>query len=139
GRILSAALDVETPVAAVARLAVPKLAAWCSVDLVVDGELRQIALEHVDPDKVAWAKELGKKYPTSMSDPQGVPEVIRTGQPQLIAKISDEMIVAGAKDPEHLRILRSLELRTALIVPLAARGRTLGALTLVGTDPNHPF
>jgi signal transduction histidine kinase len=138
-RVLAGSLDYEVTVAAVAQLAVPELAEWCTVDVLVDGAMRQIALAHVDPEKVKWARELGTKYPQDPNTQQGVPEVIRTGEAQVYETITDEMLVAAAKDEEHLTLLRSLNMRSAMIVPLNARGKTLGAMTLVGTNEKQHY
>jgi serine phosphatase RsbU (regulator of sigma subunit) len=53
---------------------------------------------------------------------------------ELYPEITDEMLAASARDEEHLRLSRELNLRSALVVPLTARGRTLGAITLIRTD-----
>jgi signal transduction histidine kinase len=123
----------------VARLAVPKFADWCAVDLLVDGAIEQLALAHVDPAKVAWARELGAKYPPRIDAPTGVPAVIRSGEPQLIGDVTDEMLVASAVDEEHLEILRELGVYSAVIVPIQARGLTLGAMTLISSTPTRHF
>ena len=139
GRILSSSLDYETTVAAVARLAVPKFADWAGVDLLVDGEIKQLAVAHVDPEKVAWARELNARYPGDPAAPTGAPAVIRTGQPQLISHVTDDMLVAGAVDDEHLRILREIGLYSVVIVPLTARDQVFGAMTLVSSDPSRHY
>jgi light-regulated signal transduction histidine kinase (bacteriophytochrome) len=62
---------------------------------------------------------------------------VRTGQPDLMPTIPDELLVAAAQDDEHLALLRSLELHSALVVPLRTRDRTLGAITLVSSEPGR--
>src|SRR5207249_1030486 len=69
----------------------------------------------------------------------GVPQVIRSGEPQLVAEITDEILSASVRDPEHLALLRTLKLRSAIIVPMIARGKTLGALTLVSTRAERQY
>ena len=58
GWVLGSSLDYEQTLADVARLAVPHVADWCTVDIFVDGKLERLALEHVDPLKLALAREL---------------------------------------------------------------------------------
>lgn len=133
-RVLASTLDYEKTLEAVARLAVGDLAEWCSVDLVEPGGgIRQAVVSHVDEAKIKWAKELSKRYPPDYTAPTGVGHVIRTGQPELYAEITDDMLVAAARDERHLAIMRELQIKSALIVPMVARGQTLGALTLIGT------
>jgi PAS domain S-box-containing protein len=134
-RALASTLDYEKTLEAVARLAVGQLADWCAVDLVgADGDIRQVVVSHRDEAKIKWARELNKRYPPDYSAPGGVGEVIRSGQPALYPEITDEMLVSTARDAEHLAISRELQIRSALIVPMSARGRTLGALTLISSE-----
>jgi GAF domain-containing protein len=131
---LASSLDYRATLAKVARLAVPTLADWCAVAILHDGVLQTLAVEHVDPAKVAWALELQQRYPPDPDAPTGPANVVRTGVSELYPEITDDMLVTGAIDDEHLRLSRDLNLRSALIVPLRARGRTLGAITLVRAE-----
>src|SRR5207247_1007375 len=71
---LSASLDYHRTLAQVARLAVPRLADWCGVEMVDEGgALRQLAVAHVDPAKVRLARQFRKRYPPHPEDPTGVP------------------------------------------------------------------
>ncbi|HEV7388183.1 MAG TPA: CHASE3 domain-containing protein [Gemmatimonadaceae bacterium] len=138
-RVLASTLDYEKTLQAVAKLAVGDLADWCGVDLVeTTGAIRQVIVAHQDEAKVKWARELNKRYPPNYDGPTGVGNVIRSGTPQIYPDISDEMIVAAARDGEHLAIMRELQIRSALIVPMIARGKILGALTLISSrDGRH--
>jgi GAF domain-containing protein len=137
---LDASLDMERTLAAVADLCVRDLADWCSIDMA-DAEhgLRNVAVAHVKPDKVQLAHRMRERYPPDPSASTGAGEVIRTGEPQLFAHVSDEQLVAGARDAEHLELVRALDLTSALVVPLRARERVLGAITLVrsGARPGY--
>ena len=140
GRLLSASLDASTRLANVARLAVPVLADWCAVDVIdKDETIQRVAATHVDPAKVAFAHELQRRYPVDIEAPTGVPHVLRTGESEFYPVITDSMLVASAPDAESLRILRELKLRSVMIVPLVARGRTLGALTLVWAESGRHY
>jgi len=137
---LSASLDYEATLGSLARIVVPQLADWCTVStLEPDGSIRQLAVAHVDPAKVELARELESRYPTDPNAPTGVPNVLRTGKSELLAEIPDELLVAGTGHAGHLRIARELGLRSAMTVPLTARGRTLGALTLVSAKPGRRY
>lgn len=111
---------------------VPTLADWCALD-VADGAggLRRIAVTHVDPQREAQAMELAERYPPDPDAEAGTLHVLRTGKPELYERLTDEMLAAGAKDADHLALLKSLELRSYIGVPLIAHGRTLGVLSLV--------
>ncbi len=138
--ILASSLDYEETLAALAQLLVPELADWCGVTIAQeDGRLQQLAVAHVDPARVELARELNRRYPPDPDAPRGVPQVMRTGEPELIREVTDELLVAAARDEEHLRILRELGLRSGLVVPLVARGRTLGAITLVYAEGERRY
>jgi signal transduction histidine kinase/PAS domain-containing protein len=138
--ILVSSLDYETTINQLAQLVVPRLADWCGVDLVDEnGRLRQLAVAHKDPEKVAWARELNRRYPPDPNAPTGAPNVIRTGTPELYADISDELLAASAIDAEHLQIMRELGFTAALVVPLQARNHILGAMTLVSAESQRRY
>jgi PAS domain S-box-containing protein len=140
GAALSSSLDYRTTLASVARLAVPRLADWCAVDIVEeDGSLERLAVEHEDPQKVQLAHELNERYPPDPEAPQGVLRVVRTGQSEFYPDITDGMIVAAARDAEHLRLMREIGFVSVIIVPLVARGRTLGVITLVSAESGQRY
>ena len=137
---LASSLDYQATLARVASLAVPMVADWCAVDVVEPGlGLRRVATAHVDPSKVSLAKELNERYPPDPNGPTGVFTVLRTGASELYAEIPERLLLAAARDDEHLRLLRGLRLRSAMIVPLTARGHTLGAITFVYAESGRTF
>ncbi|HZR00520.1 MAG TPA: response regulator [Chloroflexota bacterium] len=129
--LLGASLDYKTILRRIARLPVPRLADWCTVDVVDDdGGIRRVAAAHTDPAKERQVRGLLRRYPIRLDEPRAVATVLRTGEPHVEADVSEEGLIAAARDARHLRILRSLRPRSALTVPLVARGRRLGALAL---------
>ena len=140
GEALSASLDIDETLANIARLAVPRLADWSAVHMVgEDGAISQIAVAHVDPERVSWARRLHEQYPADPNAEQGVPKAVRTGQPELIPEVTDEMLVAAARNPEHLAILRHLGLTSALVVPMIARDTAVGAITFIAAESGRRF
>jgi PAS domain S-box-containing protein len=139
--LLASSLDHETTLANVATLVVPRFADWCAIDLVADdGSIRRLTVAHVDPKKVRWAKALAKKHPPDPNAAYGVPNVIRSGRPELLAEIPEELLVeATAARPELLEVLRELGLKSSMCVPLIARDRTLGAITFVSAESGRRY
>ncbi len=140
-RVLTTSLDSDQTVADLARLAVPTIADWCVIALRSPGEgtLEQ-HVGHVDPEKVELVRALRDKYPPDMSDAQSpVVSVLRTGRSVVIPKVSEELLRAGAKDEEHLRILRGLGLRSALLVALTGPQGPLGVLTLILAESGRRY
>jgi PAS domain S-box-containing protein len=135
---LDASLDMERTLAAVANLCVRDLGDWCSIDLTnADDELRNVAVAHVDPAQVEFAQRMRERYPPRSRAGGGTAQVVRTGEPLLLARITEEQMVARACDAEHLELIHSLGLTSVLVVPLRARGHVLGAITLARTG-RHP-
>lgn len=129
GALLSSSLEYEETLESVARLAVPTLADWVFVEMLQeDGSVERLAIAHRDPAREALVREYDRRYPVDPEAPVGSGRVIRTGQPELLPDMPDELLQAVAQDADHLRILRELNFRSAMIVPLRARGRILGDL-----------
>jgi serine phosphatase RsbU (regulator of sigma subunit) len=140
-RILSTSLDYGRTLQQVARLVVPRLADWCTVDIREDdGTIQQVALAHVDPDKIKWAQELQQRYPPDPNAPTGAPAVIRTGRSEIYPDIPPEMLdEAIAGDPDLQQIVEEIGFSSVMTVPLTARGRTVGALTLVSAESGRHY
>jgi len=139
-QILTSSLDYEATLQSVARLAVPHLADWCVVDIVeTEGSFRRLAVFHRDPSKEALARELQERYPPDPAWQYGVARVVRTGEAELDPEVPESLLVARARDAEHLRLLRELGFNSLLIAPLRARDRTLGAISLVLAQPGRRF
>jgi len=136
---LATSLDYRQTLRQVASLAVPTHADWCSVQMVDDGLLRTLAVAHVDPDKVQLAKELETRWPPDPDRPGGAAQVARTGKSLLVERVTDEMLVASARDDEHLRVARELGLQSAMSVPLVANDRVLGVLTFVAAESGRHY
>ena len=140
GAELLHSLDWRAGLQAVAKLAVPRVADWCAVHVLEDdGTIASLAVKHVDPEKLIFAKELEERYPPDPANERGAAEVIRSGQPQLVPDIPADAFTASASDETHERLLRQLGLRSFLCVPITAREHTLGAITFVTDESGRRF
>lgn len=138
--VLGSSLDYEETIRRAADLAVPAIADWCAIDILDEnGVARRIAVAHTDPEKVALAHRLHEEYPPDPDTSRGAAAVIRTGKPDMVEEITDEMLVAGARSPEHLDLLRRLALRSYVCVPVVAAGETLGAITFAAAESNRRY
>lgn len=142
--VLGSSLSYQDTLKSVARLAVPRLADWCSIHLVgIDGDNpgtpHQLVVAHRDPEKVRFAELLDEKYPPDPAAQYGVPNVLRTGKPEIMPDIPEGLFEATAVDDEHLRIMRELNIRSGMCLPLVARHRILGAITLVTSESGRRY
>lgn len=139
GGLLAQSLDYPKTLAAVVDLVVPRFADWATVELLEpNGSISTLAVAHVDPEKIAMAKEFRRHRPPDLSAPTGLGHVIATGEPEMVPEITEGMI-AAIDDPDVERLIRELQLRSAMIVPLSARGRTLGAMTYVWAESGRTY
>jgi PAS domain S-box-containing protein len=139
--LLSSSLEYDQTLARLAQLAVPVLADWCAIDMVGEnGLIERLEVAHRDPEKVRWARELQERYPPQPDGPHGVPRVLRTGEPEFLPELHEELLEEAIGDDDELRrIVAELGLRSSICVPLKARGRTFGALTLIAAESHPPY
>jgi signal transduction histidine kinase len=131
-KLLSESLDYEATLERVARLAVPQVADWCIVHILEpDGSVRRLAAAHADPGQEELSGELWRCYPPDPNEPLGLMNVLRTGRAELFSEVKEEHLNALARNQEHLRLLRELGFKSAMIAPLLARERTLGAISFL--------
>ncbi|GIV98270.1 MAG: hypothetical protein KatS3mg057_2927 [Herpetosiphonaceae bacterium] len=137
---LATSLDYETTLQRVARLAVPTLADCCAVDVLEeDGAIHPVATVHFDPIKEQQVQELRRRYPTNPTARHGIAHVLRRAVPKIIPEITDTLLESNACDTEHLAMLRGLGFKSGLIVPIVARGRTLGAITFIMAESGRRY
>jgi PAS domain S-box-containing protein len=135
GEVLASSLDYEQTLRNVARLAVPDIADWCAVDLCdEDGARKPVAVAHADPKMLRLAEELREYEPMQPNPDEGLGYVFRTGESRIYSQIPAEMIESAAVDERHLELLRTVGLRSAVVVPMKIGTRTLGAMTLVSAE-----
>jgi PAS domain S-box-containing protein len=139
--VLSSSLDYRDTLTSVARLAVPYLADWCVVDVLEeDGSIDRLAVTHHDPEKATLTQRLQEHYPPTPRGASGVPQVLRTGRSEFVTSVPESLLLEEvALDAEHHKILLELGLKSYMIVPLVARGRTLGAITLVSAQSERRY
>lgn len=140
GTMVLSSLDYHATLSRLVQMVVPDLADWCAVDMLDEGgTLRRLAVAHPDPEKVELAWKLHERYPPHPDAPHGVSQVLRSGRSELVHEITDAMLQEVGLDDEHREILRRLALRSFMVVPLVARGRTLGAITFVSAESRRLY
>jgi signal transduction histidine kinase len=136
---LAGSLDYDTTLERVAWLVVPTLADWCFVDVLEDhGEIRRVEVAHADPARSAEA-EILRGYPPDRRADQGIARVLRTGVPELMRDFSESVLPGITRDARHQAIVQGLGVCSVMRVPLLARGRTLGVISLLATAPERRY
>lgn len=139
GRQLTLSLDPNTILDRVATVCAARFADWVAIDVVQeDGSLRNVIVKHANPKKLHSISQL-RAYPPATDETRGPHAVVRTGKSELYPEVTDEVLAGGARDERHLELLRSLGMRSAMIVPLIARERVIGTLTLVDADSGRRY
>jgi serine phosphatase RsbU (regulator of sigma subunit) len=135
GAALSASLDPDTVVDTVARLLVPRVADYWALDLLRDdGSLERVGSAHAEPGKQHLAFEIANAHPLETHFPEGRGAVLRTGEPQLVARCDDAFLSAVSRDAEHAAALRAVGLHSSVYLPLKVRGRVTGTMLLGRTE-----
>ncbi|MDB4950764.1 MAG: histidine kinase [Gemmatimonadetes bacterium] len=140
GTLLNATLDYETTYKQLARMAIPELCDYCLIDEVDEaGGTRRIAVAHVDPAHEKLLIPDHRNPPDVDLEKSPVMRVVRSGVPILVPEVSQLVLDRIALDDDHRWRMRTLGLRSYVVVPLMARGRTLGAITLLASVSGRRF
>ena len=134
--LLAVSVDYPATLVRLAELVVREVADLCVIDLVQEsGRVERVAAVHASSAKQALAEQL-RDYAPRLRNSHPVARALASGEAQLFSDHSAGSLRAITQDDEHLRILRELGLKSSVSVPLIARGRTLGVLTLFSTNPD---
>ncbi|MHC1763521.1 MAG: CHASE domain-containing protein [Verrucomicrobiia bacterium] len=140
GSALSESPDYENTLAKLARLAVPRVADWCAVDMVVSGNrLQRLELIHADPAKTQWAKGMPNSHPLDLKGGLSIAGAIRNGSAELLTTVPDLRVLSLSPGEDQQKLVRELGARSAVIVPIKARGRVFGAVTFVFGDSKRTY
>jgi signal transduction histidine kinase len=137
--VLASSLDYGTTVAAAARLAVPDFADWCSVDVLVGGEIKQLASSYIETPGLRHINEMRLRYSLAPNAETGLAKVIRTGETVFMPDVTEAFVAAQARSPEHLAAILESNIRSLMIVPMVARGHIIGAMTVASATAARPL
>lgn len=139
--LLSSSLDVRATLSTITKLAIVDLADWCIVDLrpeIAHGaDLLAVAAR--DPNLIPLTYKLRHRYPIEAEQSGGPARVTSTARAEIHGAVTDSFLTARARDNEHLRILRSLGMRSTMTVAMRAGRRTIGAITFVSTRDHYHY
>lgn len=136
---LTESLDFDQIIGRLARLAVPSIADLCTVDIVEEDRLITVAITAVNAEQQALATELRRRYPIDPEGPSSVARAAREGRSQLVRELSADVRSRLARDADHLDLLERLGGRSAMAVPLVARGSVIGVMGFLLTERERGF
>ena len=139
GVVFASSLDYREQLPSLAHLMVPILADWCAVHVVEGDSLNPVAIANQDPEKVQWANELLERYPLVLDSQHALTSAIRTGEPEIIPEVPEEFLRPFAQDEEHMTLIREVGVTSVMILPLVARGRAFGTITLVSAESKRRY
>ncbi len=137
--LLGTTLDLPETLQQAASLFVPHLADWCAVHLDENGQIRLAAAASAGPDQIAQALDVVGGYPQHSGGERRIAAVLASGAPELVAEISDEMLVDVSPDARDLELLREACLCSLMVVPILGPDGPLGALTLASSESGRRF
>ncbi|MGA7705142.1 MAG: GAF domain-containing protein, partial [Solirubrobacteraceae bacterium] len=140
GAVLASSLELATTMGQVARLTVPRLADLCVIDLLdEDGSIRDVAVACAQKGLAHELEELRATYPLNPEGEHPVAGVIREGEPMLLVEMSSGLLSSFAQGSEHARFMIEHGYSSAVVAPLRARERTLGALSTLRLGGGAPY
>ena len=132
--MLASSLDYNATLKSVVRLAVPRIADWCAIHIRIDEEIRLVEVAHADPSKAALIGRLREIYGSRRERDYGAVRVIRTGKAEIYSEVGNDVLEGMAHNEDHLQLMRELDMKSVMIVPLSAGGETLGAISFVSEE-----
>jgi PAS domain S-box-containing protein len=137
--LLSGSLEYEPTLEHLTQVIVPRFADWVAIHMLEDDVVRRLAVRHIDPARTELARNRPERYPLQPGGQHIVAHVLASGKSEFYAHVPDDLLIAAARDQQHLHLLRALGFTSYICVPLIARGRTLGAMTLVTSDSGRVY
>jgi len=138
--VLISYLDADQMLCNLSKVVVPAFADWYTVDVVEpDRTIRRLETTHRDPTKLEAAHALADRYANRPESRFGARAVIRSGRSELVTNVTEDVLGGIAHDAEHLRLLKTLGLRSFIVVPLRGRDMILGAMTFVSAESGRRF
>jgi PAS domain S-box-containing protein len=139
-RLLTQSLDYDKTLDQVADLAVPQLSDWCFVDLIEpDGSFRKVAIRCSNPEKQWICEEVRKAYIPDATRPHPIQQTLRTREPELVAEMTDAWLESRARDARHLELLRAMNMKSLMAIPLIAQKELLGVITLASSESERSY
>nr|MDQ3725938.1 PAS domain S-box protein [Actinomycetota bacterium] len=137
-RLLDTSLDPIETARTIVSTAVPELAEICLIDFHrPDGWLGDSVVAGANPEMAARLEQIRRETPLDPSGEHPVAQVVRLNQPMIWRDLkSPEVVDQVSQNEDHLKLMHDAGYNSAAVVPLIARGRTIGALSFLHAFSN---
>jgi PAS domain S-box-containing protein len=136
---LAHARDTKSALDKIAELIVPAFADWFSIDIIINDRFELQVLKHKDPGKIEWARQYRENYPPDLNDDFGAAVVLKTGKPNFVPVITDEMVSAIITDSDQLKAVREIGMQSVIIVPINQKDNVIGVANFISSHAGHHF
>lgn len=137
--ILLSTLDYDMILEKIASVAIPEFADGCIIDILEGESIVRLVSKHVDPEKEKFLYALRDEFPPHISSPQPVARVLRSGEPELLKDVDEDVVRAHTMNQRHFEILRSIGTCSHLATPMRIRGKIIGVLNWHITSERKHF
>jgi len=139
GEVLARSLDRRETLDAIARTVVPRIADWCRVDVFDDaGVLQRAVAHHADPARAAYGWDLVNRLRAPPDTVGSFAWVVKHARSHL-AHFDPPIGYDPERDKDLLTFASEIGMTAYYVVPLIARGRTLGAMAALQAESGRGF
>ncbi len=133
-KILSLNLDFEQRLIEKAKLTVPSLADWCSMNVLTDGELKRVIVVNDEPEKMSLLNGLDDKYTRDV-----MYAMLKAQKPIFIPRVTDEVVRASTRSDAEFKDIQALGFSSLMVLPIILHGESVGAMTLAYTHSGRTY
>ncbi|WP_424289586.1 PAS domain S-box protein [Daejeonella sp.] len=133
GEELALALNTDAALQRISELIVPKFANWFTINVLRGVDVDLLFVQNPDPEYVSWAKEYRERNPITIDEKGLTGHILRTGESSLVPVVTQEMIEQSITDPEHLKKIMALNLRSSIVVPMKIKNKIIGTINFIST------
>lgn len=139
GQELALTINTASALEKISRLIVPHFSDWFTINVLRDDHLDLLMVYNSDQNYVEWAKNYRTKNPITIADKGLMGHVLRTGESFLTPLVTDEMLEASLEDKDQLEVIRKMNLRSSILVPMKVGSEIIGTINFISTIEGREY
>ena len=140
GEKIGASLKDMITLKDIAQLAIPFLADYCRIAVLnKNNEIDEITVNHNEPAKITLAEDLYKYYKNRPEMTHGVQRILQSGKSEMIGVVDEKVLASVKGNPQLIKTIKQIGLKSYMGVPLIARGKAIGAMTFSSIQDNRYY